>query len=170
LKEKKSNIKIFENKKVLSQYDADKEMWYFSILDIVGILTEQPTLDRARNYWKVLKSRLIKEGNETVTNCNQLKLEAEDGKLRLTDVGNVEDIFRIIQSIPSPKAEPFKQWLVKVGYERLQEIADPSQSIDRARENWQKLGSSEKWLQQRMTGQEMPLAFSNSNKNILSHC
>lgn len=149
-----SNIKLFENKKVRSQYDADKEMWYFSIVDIVGILTEQPTVERARNYWKVLKSRLLKEGNETVTNCNRLKLEAEDGKLRLTDVGNVEDIFRLIQSIPSPKAEPFKQWLAKVGYERLQEINDPSQSIDRARENWQKLGRSEKWIQQRMTGQE----------------
>ena len=149
-----SDIKIFENKKVRSQYDADKGMWYFSIVDVVGVLTEQPTLDRARNYWKVLKSRLIKEGNETVTNCNQLKLEAEDGKLRLTDVGNVEDIFRLIQSIPSPKAEPFKQWLAKVGYERLQEMNDPSQSIDRARETWQKLGRSEKWIQQRMTGQE----------------
>jgi DNA-damage-inducible protein D len=149
-----SAIKIFENKKVRSQYDADEEMWYFSIVDIVGILTEQPTVERARNYWKVLKSRLVKEGNETVTNCNQLKLSAEDGKLRLTDVGNVEDIFRLIQSIPSPKAEPFKQWLAKVGYERLQEINDPSQSIDRARENWQKLGRSEKWIQQRMTGQE----------------
>ena len=149
-----SDIKIFENKKVRSQYDADKGMWYFSIVDVVGVLTEQPTLDRARNYWKVLKSRLFKEGNETVTNCNQLKLEAEDGKLRLTDVGNVEDIFRLIQSIPSPKAEPFKQWLAKVGYERLQEMNDPSQSIDRARENWQKLGRSEKWIQQRMTGQE----------------
>ena len=149
-----SDIKIFENKKVRSQYDADNEIWYFSIVDIVGILTEQPTVDRARNYWKVLKSRLIKEGNETVTKCNQLKLEAEDGKLRLTDVGSVEDIFRLIQSIPSPKAEPFKQWLAKVGYERLQEMNDPSQSIDRARENWQKLGRSEKWIQQRMTGQE----------------
>ena len=149
-----SSIKLFENKKVRSQYDADNEIWYFSIVDIVGILTDQPTVDRARNYWKVLKSRLLKEGNETVTNCNRLKLEAEDGKMRLTDVGNVEDIFRIIQSIPSPKAEPFKQWLAKVGYERLQEINDPSQSIDRARENWQKLGRSEKWIQQRMTGQE----------------
>jgi DNA-damage-inducible protein D len=96
----------------------------------------------------------MKEGNETVTNCNQLKLKAEDGKMRLTDVGNVEDIFRLIQSIPSPKAEPFKQWLAKVGYERMQEIADPSQGLDRARENWQKLGRSEKWIQQRMTGQE----------------
>jgi hypothetical protein len=149
-----SSIKLFENRKVRSQYDADKEMWYFSIVDIVGILTEKPTVDRARNYWKVLKSRLLREGNETVTSCNRLKMEAEDGKLRLTDVGNVEDIFRLIQSIPSPKAEPFKQWLAKVGYERLQEINDPGQSIDRARENWQKLGRSEKWIQQRMTGQE----------------
>jgi hypothetical protein len=149
-----SDIKIFENKKVRSQYDADKEMWYFSIVDIVGILTEQPTVDRARNYWKVLKSRLKKEGNESVTNCNQLKLQSDDGKFYKTDVGNVEDIFRLIQSIPSPKVEPFKQWLAKVGYERLQEINDPSQSIDRARENWQKLGRSEKWIQQRMTGQE----------------
>jgi DNA-damage-inducible protein D len=149
-----SSIKIFESKKIRSQFDADQAMWYFSIVDIIGILTDQPTVERARNYWKVLKSRLIKEGNETVTNCNQLKLEAEDGKLRLTDVGNVEDIFRLIQSIPSPKAEPFKQWLAKVGYERLQEMQDPEMSVDRARENWQKLGRSEKWIQQRMTGQE----------------
>ena len=149
-----STTKLFESKKVRSHYDSEKEIWYFSIVDIVGILTDQPTVDRARNYWKVLKSRLVKEGNETVTNCNQLKLEAEDGKLRLTDVGNVEDIFRLIQSIPSHKAEPFKQWLAKVGYERMQEMNDPSQSIDRARENWQKLGRSDKWIQQRMTGQE----------------
>ena len=149
-----NNIKIFEDKKVRSVYDGEKEIWYFSIVDIVGILTNQPTVDRARNYWKVLKNRLLKEGNETVTNCNQLKLEAEDGKMRLTDVGNVEQIFRLIQSIPSPKAEPFKQWLAKVGYERLQEIQDPSLSMDRARENWQKMGRSEKWIQQRMTGQE----------------
>ena len=149
-----SNIKLFESKKVRSQWNEQEEVWYFSIVDIVGILTDQPTTDRARNYWKVLKNRLIKEGNETVTNCNQLKLEAEDGKMRLTDVGNAEQVFRLIQSIPSPKAEPFKQWLAKVGYERMKEIADPSQSVDRARENWQKLGRSEKWIQQRMTGQE----------------
>ena len=149
-----NNIKLFESKKVRSQWNEQEEVWYFSIVDIVGILTDQPTTDRARNYWKVLKNRLIKEGNETVTNCNQLKLEAEDGKMRLTDVGNAEQVFRLIQSIPSPKAEPFKQWLAKVGYERMKEIADPSQSIDRARENWQKLGRSEKWIQQRMTGQE----------------
>lgn len=148
------NIKVFENRKVRSHYDEESEIWFFSIVDIVGILTDQPTTERARNYWKVLKSRLIKEGNETVTNCNRLKLKAEDGKLRLTDVGTVEQIFRLIQSIPSPKAEPFKKWLAKVGYERLQEIQDPSLSIDRARENWQKIGRSEKWIQQRMTGQE----------------
>ena len=149
-----SKIQFFEDKKVRSHYDAEKEVWYFSIVDIVGILTEQPTIARARNYWKVLKSRLLKEGNESVTNCNQLKLQAEDGKFYKTDVGNVEQIFRLVQSIPSPKAEPFKQWLAKVGYERLQEIQDPSLSMDRARENWKNKGRSEKWIQQRMTGQE----------------
>lgn len=138
------NIKLFENRKVRSHYDIEKEVWFFSIVDVVGILTDQPTIERARNYWKVLKSRLNKEGNETVTNCNQLKLEAEDGKMRLTDVGNVANIFRIIQSIPSPKAEPFKEWLAKVGYERLQETQDPSLSMYRTRENWQKMGRSEK--------------------------
>lgn len=149
-----SNIKIFENKKVRSQYDSDKEIWFFSIVDIIGILTDQPSVQRSRNYWKVLKNRLIKEGNELVTNFNQLKLQSEDGKFYKTDVGTVEQIFRLIQSIPSPKAEPFKQWLAKVGYERLQEIQDPSLSMDRARENWLNMGRSEKWIQQRMTGQE----------------
>lgn len=149
-----NNIKLFEDKKVRSHYDEDNEIWYFSIVDIVGILTDQPTTDRARNYWKVLKNRLLKEGNQSVTDCNQLKLQAADGKFYKTDVGNVEQIFRLIQSIPSPKAEPFKQWLAKVGYERLQEIQDPSLSIDRARENWKNKGRSEKWIQQRMNGQE----------------
>ncbi|HRH57360.1 MAG TPA: Bro-N domain-containing protein [Chitinophagales bacterium] len=149
-----SDIKLFESKKVRTHWDEENEKWYFSIVDIIGILTDQPSTDRARNYWKVLKNRLLKEGNETVTNCNQLKLQAEDGKMRLTDVGDVEQIFRLVQSIPSPKAEPFKQWLAKVGYERMQEIQDPEMSLDRARENWQNLGRSEKWIQQRMTGQE----------------
>jgi DNA-damage-inducible protein D len=149
-----SNIKLFEDKKVRSHYDAENEIWYFSIVDIVGVLTDQPTTDRARNYWKVLKNRLLKEGNESVTNCNQLKLLSADGKFYKTDVANVEQIFRLIQSIPSPKAEPFKQWLAKVGYERLQEIQDPSLSMDRARENWKNKGRSEKWIQQRMMGQE----------------
>jgi DNA-damage-inducible protein D len=149
-----SDIKLFESKKVRTHWDETKERWYFSIVDIIEILTDQPSTERARNYWKVLKNRLLKEGNETVTNCNQLKLQAVDGKMRLTDVGDVEQIFRLIQSIPSPKAEPFKQWLAKVGYEGMQEIQDPVMSLERARENWQKLGRSEKWIQQRMTGQE----------------
>jgi BRO family, N-terminal domain len=109
----------------------------FRIVDVVGILTDSPN---PRNYWKVLKHRLLKEGNESITNCNQLKLQSSDGKFYKTDVADTEQLLRLIQSIPSPKAEPFKQWLAKVGYERMQEIADPSQSIERARENWQKLG------------------------------
>jgi DNA-damage-inducible protein D len=149
-----NNIKLFEEKRIRSQWVAKKEKWYFSIVDVIAILTDQPTHQGARNYWKVMKNRLLKEGNETVTNCNQLKLVAEDGKLRETDVGDVEQLLRLIQSVPSPKAEPFKQWLAKVGYERMQEIANPEQSLDRARENWQKLGRSDKWIQQRMTGQE----------------
>jgi DNA-damage-inducible protein D len=147
-------ITLFESKQIRRHYDEKNEVWFFSIVDIIAALTDSNNYQAARNYWKVLKNRLGKEGNETVTNCNQLKLEAEDGKMRMTDVGNVEDIFRLIQSIPSPKAEPFKQWLAKVGYERLQEMQDPTLSMDRARENWQKMGRSEKWIQQRMTGQE----------------
>jgi DNA-damage-inducible protein D len=149
-----STIKLFESKKIRSQWDAVQEKWYFSIIDVIEILTDQLTFQGARNYWKVLKNRLLKEGNETVTNCNRLKLVAEDGKLRETDVADAEQLMRLIQSIPSPKAEPFKQWLAKVGYERMQEISDPEQSLDRARENWQQLGRSEKWIQQRMSGQE----------------
>ncbi len=146
-----SNIKLFENKKVRSHWDAEKETWYFSIPDVVAILTE--SVDPGA-YWRKLKERLKKEGNETVTNCHALKMTAIDGKQRLTDVADTEQLLRLIQSIPSPKAEPFKQWLAKVGYERMKEIADPEQSLDRARENWQTLGRSEKWIQQRMTGQE----------------
>jgi DNA-damage-inducible protein D len=147
-------VKLFEQQKVRTHWDEKAEKWYFSIVDVISILTDQPHHQGARNYWKVLKSRLLKEGNETVTNCNRLKLVAEDGKLRLTDVADTEQLLRLVQSIPSPKAEPFKQWLAKTGYERMKEIADPEQSLDRARENWQKLGRSEKWIQQRMTGQE----------------
>jgi hypothetical protein len=144
-------VKLFESKKVRTHWDSDKEQWYFSIVDVIEILTDSPN---PQVYWRVLKKRLKDEGNETVTNCNALKMVAADGKMRLTDVADTQQLLRLIQSIPSPKAEPFKQWLAKVGYERMQEIADPSQSIDRARENWQKLGRSEKWIQQRMTGQE----------------
>ena len=146
-----SNLKIFENKKVRSHYDSDTEIWFFSIIDIIEILTESP---RPRKYWNALKTNLKKEGSELSQELGQLKLESEDGKFYKTDVGTVEQIFRLIQTIPSPKAEPFKQWLAKVGYERLQEIQDPSLSMDRARENWQLMGRSEKWIQQRMTGQE----------------
>lgn len=148
------SIKLFENRKVRSQYNTTKEIWYFSIVDIIAILTDQSDFQKARKYWNKLKERLKTEGNETVTDCHQLKMMAEDGKMRLTDVGSVEDIFRLVQSIPSPKAEPFKQWLAKVGYERIQEIQDPSLSMDRARDNWKTMGRSEKWIQQRMTGQE----------------
>jgi len=150
----KSEVKLFEQQKVRTHWDEKEEKWYFSVVDVVSILTNQPHHQGARNYWKVLKSRLLKEGNETVTNCNRLKLVAEDGKLRNTDVADTEQLLRLIQSIPSPKAEPFKLWLAKTGYERMKEIADPEQSLERARENWQKLGRSEKWIQQRMTGQE----------------
>jgi DNA-damage-inducible protein D len=136
---------------VRTHWDTEKEIWYFSVIDVTEILTDSP---RPRKYWNALKTKLNAEGNETSQKLGQLKMQAEDGKMRETDVADTETLLRIIQSIPSPKAEPFKQWLAKVGYERMKEIADPSQSLDRARENWQKLGRSEKWIQQRMTGQE----------------
>ena len=146
-----SNIKLFENKQVRSAWNEAEQKWYFSIIDVIEILSGSP---RPRKYWNALKTKLKQEGSELSHNLGQLKMEAEDGKSRLTDVADVEQLLRLIQSIPSPKAEPFKQWLAKVGYERMKEIADPEQSVDRARENWQKLGRSEKWIQQRMTGQE----------------
>ncbi|WP_241009177.1 BRO-N domain-containing protein [Aggregatibacter actinomycetemcomitans] len=145
------NIQLFEQKQVRSHWDEEQEQWYFSIVDVVGILTDSPS---PRKYWSVLKTRLKKEGNEVTTICSQLKMQSSDGKYYKTDVANTEQLLRLIQSIPSPKAEPFKQWLARVGYERLQEIQDPSQSLDRARNNWKKMGRSEKWIQQRMTGQE----------------
>ncbi|MEO6868792.1 MAG: Bro-N domain-containing protein [Ginsengibacter sp.] len=146
-----NKIKLFEEKKVRTHWDEESQKWFFSIIDVIEILSGSP---RPRKYWNALKTKLKQEGSELSQNLGQLKMEAEDGKLRLTDVADAEQLLRLIQSIPSPKAEPFKQWLAKVGYERMQEIADPAQSLDRARENWQKLGRSEKWIQQRMTGQE----------------
>lgn len=126
--------------------------WFFSVIDVVGALTDSANL---RDYWFKMKQRVrLDDGIELSTICRQLKLQASDGKMRETDCANVEALFRIIQSIPSPKAEPFKRWLAKVGYERVKEIADPAQSLERARENWKKLGRSEKWIQQRMMGQE----------------
>ena len=119
---KQNAIKVFEEKKVRTVWDSDKEEWYFSIVDVIEILTEQPNHQGARNYWKVLKNRMSKEGNETVTNCNQLKLVAEDGKRRLTDVADTEQLFRLIQSVPSPKAEPFKGWMAQIASERIDEL------------------------------------------------
>jgi DNA-damage-inducible protein D len=147
-----SNIKLFESKRVRTHWDEKMETWYFSVIDVVGVLTDS---SNPRDYWFKMKKRVkTEDGLELSTICRQLKMEASDGKLRETDVADTQSLLRIIQSIPSPKAELFKQWLAKVGYERIQEIADPEQSIERARENWQKLGRSEKWIQQRMTGQE----------------
>ena len=146
-----NNIKLFEQKKVRTHWDEKEEKWYFSIIDVIEILTGN---ERSRKYWSDLKTKLKKEGSQLSEKIGQLKMEASDGKFYNTDVADTEQLLRIIQSIPSPKAEPFKQWLAKTGYERMKEIADPAQSLDRARENWQKLGRSEKWIQQRMTGQE----------------
>lgn len=149
-----NDIKIFEQKKIRSVYDEEKDIWYFSVVDVISILIEKD-YQTARKYWNKLSERLRNEGAEqTVTNCHQLKMMAADGKMRETDAATAETMLRIVQSVPSPKAEPIKQWLARVGYERMKETADPSLSIDRARENWQKLGHSEKWIQQRMMGQE----------------
>jgi len=145
---------IFEEHEIRRLYDEKTETWFFSVVDIVQVLTQQPDYRAARNYWKVLKNRLSKEGSQLVTNCNQLKLPAADGKSYLTDVANAETLLRLVQSVPSPKAEPIKLWLAKVGYERMQEMTDPALSLERARATWQKHGRSEKWIQQRMTGQE----------------
>ena len=148
------DLTLFENKRIRHIYDKEKEVYYFSVIDIVAILIEKD-YQSARKYWNKLAQRLRDEGSEqTVTNCHQLKLQADDGKMRKTDVADIKTVFRIIQSIPSKKAEPIKQWLAKIGQERVQEMADPSKAIDRARETYQKLGRSEKWIQQRMTGQE----------------
>lgn len=147
-----ADIKLFEEKKVRTHWDTEKEQWFFSVIDVIEILTGS---SNPRDYWFKMKIRVkTEDGLELSTICRQLKMKATDGKMRETDVANTESLLRLIQSIPSPKAEPFKQWLAKVGYERMQEIANPEQSMDRARENWQKLGRSEKWIQQRMTGQE----------------
>ncbi len=147
-----TDIKLFESQTVRTHWDNDTEKWYFSVIDVISVLTDSIN---PRDYWFKMKIRVQNEdGAELSTNCRQLKIKASDGKMRLTDCADTEQLLRIIQSIPSPKAEPFKLWLAKVGYERIQEISDPAQSLDRARTNWQKLGRSEKWIQQRMTGQE----------------
>ncbi len=145
---KENAIKIFEQKQVRTHWDEKEQKWYFSVIDVVEVLTDS---SNPRDYWFKMKIRVkTEDGLELSTICRQLKMKAADGKMRETDVADTETLLRIIQSIPSPKAEPFKQWLAKVGYERIQEITDPEQSLDRARENWQKLGRSERWIQQRM--------------------
>lgn len=152
MSDKNHKIQIFNGQKVRTVWNADEEKWYFSIVDVVAVLTDQPDYDHARNYWKVLKHRLNKEGNETVTNCNQLKMLANDGKMRLTDVADQQQLFRIIQSIPSPKAEPFKQWMAQVASDRLDQMQDPELNFQQAFEDYRRLGYSERWVNQRLQG------------------
>ena len=147
-----SNIKVFEDKKIRTQWNEKEEDWYFSVVDVIEALTDS---SNPQTYWRVLKMRLKDEGNETVTNCNALKMIAKDGKLRLTDVVNTKDLLRLIQSIPSPKAEPFKVWLAQVGSERLDEIADPEKAIIRGADFYRAKGYTEGWINQRLQTIEM---------------
>ena len=149
---KKEAIQLFEEKKVRTVWDDEQEKWYFSIVDVCGVLTDSPN---PRNYWKVLKHRLLKEGNQTVTNCNQLKLRADDGKMRMTDVADTEQLFRLIQSIPSPKAEPFKLWMAQVASQRIDQMQDPEKSIDQAIVDYKRLGYSDAWINQRIKSIEV---------------
>ena len=150
----KKELAVFEGHEIRRSFDEATETWWFSVVDIVQVLTQQPDSKTARKYWNKLKERLGKEGSQLVTNCHQLKMPAADGKNYLTDVATAETLLRLVQSVPSPKAEPIKLWLAKVGYERMQELADPARSLARARETWQQQGRSAKWIEQRMTGQE----------------
>lgn len=151
----KKSIAIFEGNKIRRVWSDEFETWYFSIIDIVAVLTDQGDFKKAQSYWTTLKNRLKNEGSEIVTKCDKLKLQSSDGKFYKTDVANTETLFRLIQSIPSKKAEPIKLWLAKVGYERVQEINDPEKALNRSRGYWQKMGRSSKWIQQRMMGQEV---------------
>jgi len=147
-----SDIKLFESQKIRSHWDKEKEKWFFSVVDIIAVLTESP---RPRKYWNALKTKLQEEGSELSHALGQLKMEAEDGKMRMTDVADTEQLLRLIQSIPSPRAEPFKQWLAKVGYERIEEAQNPEKAIDRAMENYLKLGYSKEWINQRLKSIEI---------------
>jgi hypothetical protein len=149
---KQTDIKLFEDKKVRTLWDAQHEKWYLSIVDVVAVLTDSPN---PRKYWSVLKTRLKAEGSQLATNCSQLKMKSADGKFYLTDVADTEQLFRLIQSIPSPKAEPFKQWLAQIAAERLDEMQDPELSIDRALEQYMRLGYSENWINQRLKSIEI---------------
>ena len=152
----KEQLKLFENQKVRTAWDDQEEKWYFSIVDVCGVLTDQPDYDHAKNYWKVLKFRLLKEGNESVTNCNQLKLVSpKDGKRYKTDVADPEQLFRIIQSIPSPKAEPFKQWMAQVAADRLDQMQDPELGIQQSLADYKRLGYSDNWINQRLKSIEI---------------
>ena len=143
-------VQLFEDKRIRTAWDVEKEEWYFSVVDVVAVLTDQPDYQAARNYWKVTKKRLADEGFEPVTSCNQFKMTAADGKKRLTDVADTEQLLRIIQSIPSPKAEPFKRWLAQVGRERIEETIDPELTIDRALETYLRKGYTREWINQRL--------------------
>lgn len=149
---KKNSIKLFGDDKIRAIWDDDQEKWYFSIVDVIAVLTESPN---PQTYWRVLKKRLKDEGNETVTNCNALKMRAADGKMRLTDVADTEQLLRIIQSVPSPKAEPFKMWLAKVGADRLDQMQDPELSIQQAMIDYKRLGYSDNWINQRLKSIEI---------------
>lgn len=152
-------IKLFDTQQVRTEWDADHEKWWFSVVDVVAVLTEQPDYTKARKYWSVLKTRLKNEGSQLATNCSQLKLMAADGKKYLTDVADTEQILRLVQSIPSKRAEPFKLWLAQVGSERLDETVDPELSIDRAIQNYRRLGYSENWINQRIKSIEVRKAL-----------
>jgi len=151
----KQAIQLFEQKKVRTVWDTEKEKWYFSVVDVCGVLTDSKDALTARKYWNKLKQRLKEEGNETVTNCHQLKLRAADGKMRLTDVADTEQLFRLIQSIPSPKAEPFKQWMAQVAAKRIDQMQDPELSFEQAVADYRRLGYSEAWINQRMRSIEV---------------
>ena len=153
---KKQLIKLFDEKKVRTVWDDEEEKWYFSIVDVCGVLTDQPDYDHAKNYWKVLKFRLLKEGNESVTKCNQLKLVSpKDGKKYKTDVADMEQLFRLIQSIPSPKAEPFKRWMAEIASQRINQMQDPELNFEQAYADYRRLGYSDKWINQRLKSIEV---------------
>ena len=152
---KKEAIQLFQERKVRTVWDDEQDKWYFSIVDVCGILTDSKDALTARKYWNKLKQRLRAEGNETVTNCHQLKLRAADGKMRLTDVADIEQLFRIIQSIPSPKAEPFKQWMAQVASQRIDQMQDPELNIDQAIIDYKRLGYSDAWINQRIKSIEV---------------
>ena len=150
--EQQDKIQLFEDKRIRTAWDEEKEEWYFSIVDVVGVLTDSPDYNTGRKYWNKLKQRLKEEGSELVTNCHQLKMIAADGKRRLTDVADTEQLLRIIQSIPSPKAEPFKMWLAQIGRERIEETIDPELTIERALETYLRKGYTREWINQRTSG------------------